>query len=126
MSDIEDIKATVEEWNKGLDSGDIERMLATCDPDNITCNNGQATTIGKQAIRDKYTPLIAAATIKSRFDFEHIKDFRDFAIVVGQFGGEMTDKHNGEVQNSSGRLIIGYRRNQSGDWKMALDIDNNS
>ncbi len=126
MNDINDIKAVVDEWNNGLDSGNLGRMVATCDPEVITCNNGQATTIDLQAIRDKYAPRIAASSIKSSFHYEHIKVFGDFAIVVGQFGGEMTDKVTGEVRTSGGRLIIGYRRDRNGVWKMALDVDNNS
>lgn len=125
MSDVDAIKAAVDEWNNGLDSGDLERMIATCDPDVVTCNNGQPTTIGTQAIRDKYAPRIAAAKIKSSYHYEHIRIFGDFAVVVGQFGGEMTDKISGKVRTAEGRLLIGYRRDDQGNWKMALDVDNN-
>lgn len=125
MSDIDDIKAAVNEWNNGLDGGDIERMIASCDNGVITCNNGQALTVGTQAIRDKYAPRIAAFDIKSSYDYEHIKVFGDFAVVVGEFGGEMTDKATGETRTAGGRLLIGYRRNEEGEWKMALDVDNN-
>lgn len=125
MSDIDDIKAAVDEWNNGLDGGDIERMIASCDSDVITCNNGQALTVGTQAIRDKYEPRIAAFDIRSTYDYEHIKIFGDFAVVVGEFGGEMTDKATGDTRGASGRLLIGYRRNEKGEWKMALDVDNN-
>jgi len=122
--DIEDIKAAVNEWNNGLDSGDLDRVIATCDPDAVTCNQGVQTVVGTQGIRDKFAPRIAAATIKSGFDYEHIKVYGDVAVVVGYFSGEMTDKASGDVRTSGGRLVIVYRRVEDGSWKMVLDMDN--
>lgn len=126
MSDIEDLKKTVDEWNNGLDSGDIERMIATCDPDVVTCNNGVSTKVGIQAIRDKYEPRIAAYHIKSGWEYEHIKPYGDMAIVSGFFTGEMTDKKTGDLRKGEGRLVIVYRRLKDGSWKMCLDMDNNA
>lgn len=126
MSDIDDLKATVEEWNNGLDGGDIERMIATCDPKTVTCNNGIPTKVGTQAIRDKYNPLIAAYNIKSSWEYEHINIHGDMAIITGFFTGEMTDKNTGDVRSGEGRLVIVYRRVEDGSWKMCLDMDNNA
>lgn len=126
MSDIEDLKAAVDEWNEGLDSGDIERMLATCDPETVTCNNGVPTKVGTQAIRDKYEPRIATYNIKSGWEYEYIKLYGDMAIITGFFTGEMTDKKTGEVRGGSGRLVLVYRRIEDGSWKMCLDMDNNA
>lgn len=36
----------------------------------------------------------------------------------------MTNKETGEQGGGAGRLIIGYRRDENGDWKMALDDRN--
>lgn len=125
MSDIENIKAAIDNWNNGLDSGDIERMIATCDPDAITVNNGQPTTVGSQAIRDKYVPRITAADITSGYDVEELKIFGDVAVVVGHFYGEMKNKATGEISNPGGRLVLVYCRIADGSWKMILDMDNN-
>ncbi|MEP0069746.1 DUF4440 domain-containing protein [Pyruvatibacter sp.] len=126
MSDIENIKAAIDEWNNGLDGGDIERMIASCDPEIITCNNGVPTKLGTQAVRDKYEPLIAGHHIKSGWEYEHIKIHGDMAIVSGFFTGRMTDKKTGDVRGGSGRLVLVYRRIKNGSWKMCLDMDNNS
>ncbi len=126
MSDIEDLKKVVDEWNHGLDDGDIERMIATCDPEVVICNNGKPTKVGTQAIRDKYNPLIAAYHIKSGWEYEHIQLYGDMAIISGFFTGEMTEKSTGEVRGGQGRLVIVYRRIEDGSWKMCLDMDNNA
>lgn len=126
MSDIEDLKKTVDEWNEGLDSGDIERMIAICDPNVITCNNGAPTSVGTQAIRDKYNPLIATFHIKSGWEYEHIKISGDTATISGFFTGEMTHKETGDIRRGEGRLVIVYRRIEDGAWKMCLDMDNNA
>lgn len=125
MNDLEKLKAALDEWNAALDSGDIERLVATCDPDLIICNEHQPTSIGLQALRDKYAPRLKALTFKSDVDIDDIKIFGDFAIMVTHFDVKTTNKATGEQGGGAGRLVIGYRRDNNGDWKMALDVDNN-
>ncbi|MGR3274072.1 YybH family protein [Acaryochloris marina NIES-2412] len=125
MNDIEKLKATLDEWNAALDSGDIERLAATCDPDLIICNEHSPTSIGLQALRDKYAPRLEALTFKSDVEINEIKIFGDFAIMVTHFDVKTTHKETGEQGGGAGRLVIGYRRDDNGDWKMALDVDNN-
>ena len=125
MSDVEDVTAAVEQWLNGLDTGNLEMMTSTCDEEVVVCNEHQATTIGIQAIRDKYAPKIAAATFKSGFDVQHIRAYGDVALAVGHFDVEVTDKTSGEKQTADGRLALIYRRHQDGTWKVLLDMDNN-
>ena len=125
MNDIENLETVVDEWNKGLDSGDLERMIATCDPEVVTCNNNVPTKVGTQAIRDKYSPLIEANHIKTGWEYEHIKILGDTAVISGFFTGEFTDKKTGDIRGGEGRLVIVYRRINDGSWKMCLDMDNN-
>ena len=125
MNDIDDVKAVLDQWLTGLDSGDLEQMAATCDPEVIVCNEHQPTTVGIQAIRDKYAPRIEAATFKSGFDTQHIKVYGDFALIIGRYDVEVTDKASGEKKFAEGRLALNYRRHPDGSWKMLLDMDNN-
>lgn len=125
MSDVDDVKYVLNEWLEGLDSGDLERMIATCDPETVICNQNQPTTIGIQAVRDKYAPRIAAGTFKSGFDIDHLKVYGDLALIVGRFSVDFTDKATGQKGGGKGRLVLNYRRHPDGSWKMLLDIDNN-
>ena len=50
MSDIDDVKAVLNDWMESLDSGDLERMVKTCDPEVVVCNERKPTTVGVQAI----------------------------------------------------------------------------
>ncbi|MCY6383162.1 YybH family protein [Hoeflea prorocentri] len=124
MSDVEDIKHALNEWLEGLDSGDIERMIRTVDPDVVTCNEHQPTGYGIAAIREKYAPRIEASTFKSGFDLEHIQVFEGFAMIIGHFTVEVTDKTTGHEGGGQGRLLLVYRKHDDG-WKMLIDIDNN-
>lgn len=126
MSENEKIMASLNQWLDSLDNGDLEGMLNTCDPDVIVCNEHQPTSVGIQAIRNKYAPRIEAFTFASTFDMSHIKVCGDFAIVVGHFSVEMSDKKTGEKRGGKGRLVLNYRRHEDGTWKMLLDVDNNS
>lgn len=125
MSDIDDVKHVLNEWLEGLDDGDLERMIATCDPEAVICNEKQPTTVGVQAVSDKYGPRIEAGTFKSGFDIDHLKVYGDLALIVGSFSVEFTDKATGQKGGGQGRLALIYRRHPDGSWKMLLDIDNN-
>ena len=125
MSDIEKLKAALDEWNAALDNGDIERLVATCDPEVIICNEHQPTTVGVQALHDKYAPRMEAATFKSDVEINDIKIFGDFAVMITHYDVKTTNKETAEQGGGKGRLVIGYRRDANGDWKMALDVDNN-
>lgn len=126
MSDTEDVKAVLNKWLSSLDAGDLQGMLDTCDPECIIANEKTPTTVGVDHVRGKYAPRIEAATFKSGFDIEHMAIYGDFAIIMGQFDVEMTDKNSGATGGGSGRLALGYRRHDDGSWKMILDMDNNA
>ncbi len=125
MTEREEIEAVIKRWTDGLGAGDIEAMIATCHPDIVTANERQPVTIGTQDVRDKYSPRIAAAEITSGFVIEHLQFFGEVAVVSGRFYGTMTMRDTGEVRSSAGRLVLVYQRDESGAWKMILDIDNN-
>lgn len=125
MSDIEKLKGALEEWNAALDAGDLDRLAATADENVIICNEHQATTIGVQALRDKYGPRIEAFNFNSTVDVQETKLFGDFAVMVMRFDVKTTHKQTGATGGGSGRLILGYRRDEGGAWKLALDADNN-
>ena len=125
MTEREEIEAVIRNWNNGLDNGDIEAMVATCDPHAVTVNERQPVTIGTQGIRDKYVPRIAAAEITSGYDIETLQFFDDVAVVSGRFYGTMTMRDTGETRSPEGRLVLVYKRDETGAWKMILDIDNN-
>ncbi len=98
MSVREEIQTAINEWNNGLDNGDIERMVASCHPEVMTVNERQPVTTGTQAIRDKYNPRIAAAEITSGYDIEELQVYGDPAIVSGRFYGTMKMRDTGEVK----------------------------
>ncbi len=125
MLERQEIQDTINNWNGGLDAGDIDRMVDTCHVKTITVNEGQATTVGVQSIRDKYIPRIEAAEITSGFDIEELEFYGDTAIVVGRFYGTMKMRDTGDIREAEGRLVLVYKRDPSGAWKMILDMDNN-
>lgn len=124
MSEIEDVQHALSEWMEGLDDGDLERMVKTVDPEVVLCNEHQPTGHGIQAVREKYGPRMEAATFKSGFDLEHIKIYDGFALIVGHFKVDVSDKNTGQTSGGQGRLLLIYRKHVDG-WKLLVDIDNN-
>lgn len=125
MTDLQQLYAALDEWNAALDSGDIDRLLATADPNVVICNERQPTTVGLQALRDKYAPRIEAFHFQSSVDVHETEFFGDFAVMVLSFDVKMTHKQSGEQSGGAGRLVLGYRKDAKGQWKIALDADNN-
>lgn len=125
MSNIDDVKYVLNEWMEGLDNGDLERIVATCDPEVVICNEHQVTGHGLEAIRAKYGPIIENSFISSKYEIEHIKVYGDYALLVGHFVNSVTNKKTGQKGGGEGRLVLNYRRHPDGSWKMILDMDNN-
>ncbi len=125
MTPREEIEAVINVWNKGLDAGDIEAMVSVCHQNTVTVNERQPVTVGTQAIRDKYVPRIRAAEITSSYNIEELQLFGDVAVVSGRFYGTMRMRDTGDIRNSQGRLVLVYKRDENGAWKMILDMDNN-
>ena len=125
MKDVDAVKAALAEWMDGLDGGDLERMVRTCDPEVVICNERQPTTVGVQAVREKYGPRLAAGTFDSEFDIERREVYGDLALVVGCFRVTYTERDTGHQGGGEGRLVLVYRRHSDGTWKLLLDVDNN-
>lgn len=125
MTPREEIEATINVWNNGLDAGDIEAMVRVCHANTVTVNERQPVTVGTQAIRDKYLPRIAAAEISSGYDIQKLQFFGDVAVVSGRFYGTMKMHDTGDIRKPEGRLVLVYKRDEDGAWKMILDMDNN-
>lgn len=125
MSDIDNVKAAIDQWMDSLAEGDLEGMIATCDPGVVICNERQATTVGIEAVRTKYAPKIEHARMDSGYDIQHIAIHGDTAMAVGHFTVDVTVKETGDQQHVEGRLILVYQRYTDGSWKLILDVDNN-
>lgn len=125
MNDTQQLHAAIDEWNAALDSGDIKRLVATADPDIIICNEHQPTTIGLQALHDKYASRLSIFNFESSVQITDTRLFNDFALLVLHYQVKTTHKQTGQRGGGSGRLVLGYRRDQHGHWKLALDVDNN-
>ena len=120
-----EIEQALEQWMMSLDRGDVEGLVTCCDPEIIIANERQPTKFGLQAIRDKYEPRLEKFSTKSTIEIEKLLFHNDIAIVITQWTVKSTDKQSGQTNESGGRLLLNYRRNQHGEWKILVDMDNN-
>ncbi len=125
MTDKETIQHELNEWMQGLDEGNLERIVASCDENLVICNEKAPIGHGKEAVRKKYGPLIEMFDIVSEFEVQHLDVQGDMAILVGHFKNNLTLKTTWEKRGGEWRLVLVYRRQEDGSWKMILDMDNN-
>ncbi len=109
-----------------LDGDDLDGLVACCDDRILVANQGRHTVRGRNAVRAKYQPILAAFTTRSTFDIEEFVDLGDTVLVTGTFGVAMQPKDTGEVRKTSGRLFLAYARQKNGEWRLICDVDNNA
>ena len=124
MSARDAILAAVDRWMTCLDGGDIDGLVACCDPEIVVANDGLPTTTGLDTIRERYGPRIEQFSMASKFSAEHVAVYGDVAIVVGRWEVKATDKKSGAVNTAGGRLLLNYRKQRDGAWRIVADINN--
>ncbi|CAB9522189.1 expressed unknown protein [Seminavis robusta] len=121
----QEIQSAVQAWLQGLDNGNLDEMVKYTDDSVIICNEHTKTTVGVQALKDKYGPLIAAMNFESTCTVQELLVFGDFAFWVGRFTANAKSKVTGEsLKKAEGRLVMALRK-VGGTWKVFLDVDNN-
>jgi ketosteroid isomerase-like protein len=127
MDNLYAINAAKSEFREGFNLADTSRVLAIADPDLVNFSNGQPSEFGESGLNALKTRL---ANLFERFIAKlvviviEIRLEGDIAYDYGWHDLTLTPKDGGEPIRRRDRYVDIWRRNQEGNWKLWMYMDN--
>ena len=107
--------------------GDVSRVLAIADPDLVSFSDGQQSEFGAnglEALKGRLSDLFERFTAKLSVIVIEIRLQGDIAYDYGWHDLTLTPRGGGEAIRSRNRYVDIWRRNQEGNWKLWMYMDN--
>jgi ketosteroid isomerase-like protein len=127
MDDLYAVNAAKSEFREGLNRGDTSQVLAIVDPDLINFSDGQPSEFGKSgldALKNRLANLFERFTVKLVVIVIEIRLQGDVAYDYGWHDLTLTPKDGGEPIHRRDRYVDIWRRNNGGNWKLWMYMDN--
>jgi ketosteroid isomerase-like protein len=127
MDNLYAINAAKSEFREGFNLADTSRVLAIADPDLINFSNGQPSEFGESglnALKTRLANLFERFTAKLVVIVIEIRLEGDIAYDYGWHDLTLTPKDGGEPIRRRDRYVDIWRRNQEGNWKLWMYMDN--
>ena len=108
-------------WRKAMMSGDIDALVACYADDAIGWFPDAPPVKGKEAIRQMFTPMLQASTVKVDFANTHYhRCGNDMAVGWGEYTITVTPKAGGSGTTVTGRFSEALRK-EGGKWVYVMD-----
>jgi len=127
MDNLYAINAAKSEFREGFNLADTSRVLALADPDLVNFSNGQPSEFGESglnALKTRLANLFERFTAKLVVIVIEIRLEGDIAYDYGWHDLTLTPKDGGEPIRRRDRYVDIWRRNQEGNWKLWMYMDN--
>ncbi len=115
------------EFREGYNEGNIERILSVCDARMIEMSQGELTGSadrGLRRLRDRLTSLFAEYHVKMVPIIINVVVKGDFAYDFGWHEVVLRPKSGGKPILQRFRYLEHWKKNASGEWKIAFLITN--
>jgi uncharacterized protein (TIGR02246 family) len=127
VSAEQSIRLAVEEFTRAYNAGDLENMADIFAEDLIDMSAGEPTRTGEEARKD-FVSRVAATHAKFRPRLEiHIDELRiagQWAYQRGSLLVTLIPKEGGDTSFIRQRYLEIWKREPSGRWKIAIEMDN--
>jgi ketosteroid isomerase-like protein len=127
MDNLYAINAAKSEFREGFNLADTSRVLAIADPNLVNFSNGQPSEFGESglnALKTRLANLFERFTAKLVVIVIEIRLEGDIAYDYGWHDLTLTPKDGGEPIRRRDRYVDIWRRNQEGNWKLWMYMDN--
>ena len=127
MDDAYAINLAKTEFREAYNTGNVERLLSIVDSGLVDLSNGRCSGYGesgKAALRSYLQDLFANFDARMVPVVIDITVMGEMAVDYGWHELLLTPKSGGEPIRTRTRYVDVWRKNQAGDWKLALFIDN--
>jgi ketosteroid isomerase-like protein len=127
MDDAYAIDLAKTEFREAYNTGNVERLLSIVDSGLVDLSNGRCSGYGesgKAALRSYLQNLFAKFDARLVPVVIDITVRGEMAVDYGWHELVLTPKSGGEPIRTRTRYVDVWRKNQAGDWKLALFMDN--
>ena len=124
-SELDKVRENLESWLAAFNAKDSEALFALYDSESIYANAAAPLMRGIDEIRPWYEQ--AFKVIEGTLHYKEEAAFVESAMAV-LLGAYYFAPPEGvtppEDAQLTGRVLLAYRRNDAGEWKLLFDIDN--
>lgn len=113
------VKATIETYQKGLDSSDTSGILALFAPNAVIEWTGKSTVVGKAGLTAPYAALFRELKFTTRFQYDAVDVYGNAALVRTHHLKGQTERHlkDGSKTLDFNRELFILRKNGA-SWKI--------
>lgn len=127
MDDVYAINVVKTEFREAYNTGNVERLLAILDSGLVDLSNGRCSGYGeggKAALRTYLQDVFAKFDARMVAIIIEIKVTGEMAVDYGWHELVLTPKSGGEPIRTRTRYVDVWKKHKTGDWKLAIFIDN--
>jgi uncharacterized protein (TIGR02246 family) len=118
------IRQMFQDWEEGVRSKDISRLLDFITEDAVFMPPGQPLIRGKSQVEALYKMSFEKFTMDQKFQIEEIQICGDWAFVWGVDSAVLTPTDGGPAIQARGMGISILQRQPDGLWKFSRGINN--
>ena len=123
--EIDKVRQNLNEWLAAFNAKDGDALFALYDPESIYANAGAPLMRGVDEIKPWYEQAFKSieGTLHHKEEAALIEG--NMALLLGAYYFAPPEGVTPpEGANLTGRVLLVYRRNEAGEWKLLFDIDN--
>jgi len=120
---ITEVRNALNEWLVAFNNNDIEALMAVYDPEIVYANSNKPIEIGIPVVKKGFVSSFAIQP-KVFFKEEQAIAVEGLGYIAGQFRISGVNPEDGSAIGESGRVVVVFKKNEDGDWKLVFDMDN--
>ena len=120
---INEVRNALNQWLEAFNNNDVEALMAVYDPEIVYANSNKPVEIGIPAVKEGFTKSFAIKP-QAFFKEEQAIAVDGLGYLAGQFRVSGTNPEDGSKTGESGRVVVIFRKNNAGNWKLVFDMDN--
>jgi ketosteroid isomerase-like protein len=124
MDDLLAINVAKSEFREAYNTADVARMVALADPGIVDFTDGASCGFGQDALRGRLEGLFRKYKVELSVIEIEIRIVGDLGYDYGWHVWKLTSKNGGGVANRKDRYVDIWRRNERGEWKLWMYMDN--
>ncbi len=124
MDDLLAINIAKSNFREAYNTADAERLVALADPDIVDFTDGANCAFGPDAVRARLQELFRKYKVELKVIEIEIRIVGDVAYDYGWHVWIFASKNGGGVTDRKDRYVDIWRRNDRGEWKLWMYMDN--